>query len=352
MVGAPGLSAMRAAMFYGPGEMQVEDIDAPTPEAGEILVDVAACGICGSDLHFYEDGFGREIDYPITLGHEIGGTIVDTGDGVDIEVGTDVVLSPHTACDECWSCERGLFNLCQNLHATSAKPGGYAEQVVEQAENAIPLPDGVSPADAAIAQPVGVGLHAVRQSPLGLGDSALIVGSGPIGLGAVLAAKSAGAGPIFVSEPQDSRRNVAADFGADVLIDPTEEDPKERIQEETEVGVDVAFEAVGAEVTLEQAVESTRPNGHTTVIGVFGEEVSFDPQLLVSRQRTIGGSTSHQLGPMITKEYDVVLRLIAEGDLDPELYVTSRIDLEDVVEDGFEVLLDGSSEERKILVTP
>lgn len=343
---------MRAAMFYGPREMHVEDVEAPTPGPGEVLVDVAACGICGSDLHFYEDGFHREVDYPLTLGHEIGGTIVEIGADVDIDVGTEVVLSPHTACEDCWSCDRGLYNLCQNLHATSAEPGGYAEQVVERAENAIPLPEGVSPEDAAIAQPVGVGLHAVRISPLGLGDSALIVGSGPIGLGAVLAAKSEGAGPIFVSEPQDSRRNVAAEFGADVLIDPTEEDPIDVVREETGVGVDVAFEAVGSEITLRQAVESTRPNGHTTVIGVFGEEVAFDPQLLVSRQRTVGGSTSHQLGPMITKEYDVVLRLIAEGELDPQKYVTSRISLEDVVEDGFEVLVDGSSEERKILVTP
>ncbi|MFC6724320.1 zinc-binding dehydrogenase [Halobium palmae] len=140
---------MRAAQFYGPEDIRLEDIDAPSPEADEILLDVAACGICGSDLHFYEDGFGdRDVDYPITLGHEVGGTVVEVGEDVEgIEVGADVVLSPHTPCYDCWSCESGLYNLCRNLNATSARPGGYAEQVAEKAENAIPLPDGVSPED-------------------------------------------------------------------------------------------------------------------------------------------------------------------------------------------------------------
>ncbi|MFC6724013.1 zinc-binding dehydrogenase, partial [Halobium palmae] len=117
-------------------------------------------------------------------------------------------------------------------------------------------------------------------------------------------------------------------------------------------GVDVAFEAVGHEATLGQAVEATRPGGHTTVIGVFGDPVEFEPQHLVSSQRSVGGSTSHQLGPKVTKEYDVVLRQLAAGDLDAEQYVSSRIDLEDVVEEGFHALLDEESEERKILVRP
>ncbi|WP_049954858.1 zinc-binding dehydrogenase [Halostagnicola larsenii] len=343
---------MRAALFHGIEDMTVEDVDEPTPEAGEILVDVAACGICGSDLHFYTEGLHGDAELPVTLGHEVGGTVIQTGDGVDIEEGTDVVLSPHTPCMECWCCKDGLYNLCTNLNATSAKPGGYAEKVVESADNAITLPDGVSPEDAAIAQPVSVGLHAVRESPLGIGDSTLVVGAGPIGLGVVRFAKSTGAGPIFVSEPQESRQEVALELGADVVIDPTEEDPVERVHEETGTGVDVAFEAVGHQETFNQAIESTRANGHTTVIGVFSGEAEISPQSLVSHQRSISGSTSHQLGPRVTKEYNAVLRQLESGELDADRYVTSRIGLEDVVEDGFETLLEADNEERKILVCP
>jgi len=282
--------------------------------------------------------------------HEYGGPEALSVD--DVDPGTDVVLGPHQPCGECDACNRGTYNLCHDLHPTSARPGGYAEQCVERADNVIPLPEGVSPADAAIAQPVSVGQHAVRESGVGLGDSALIVGAGPIGLGATQFVKSAGAGPIYVSEPQDSRREVAADFGADVLIDPTAEDPVERIREETGGGVDVAFEAVGHQTTLDQAIESTGSGGHTRIIGVFSDTVEIDPGLLVGAQRTIGGSTSHQLGPLLDDEYGVVIRQLASGALDAERYVTSRIDLEDVVEDGFEALLDDSREERKILVCP
>ncbi|GAB7020702.1 zinc-binding dehydrogenase [Halostagnicola bangensis] len=343
---------MRAALFYGTEDMTVEDVDEPTPESGEILVDVSACGICGSDLHFYTEGLHGDAELPVTLGHEVGGTVIETGDDVDIEVGTDVVLSPHTPCMECWCCEDGLYNLCRNLNATSAQPGGYAEKVVESADNAIVLPEGVSPEDAAIAQPVSVGLHAVRESPLGIGDSAMVVGAGPIGLGVIQFAKSTGAGPIYVSEPQGSRQEVAREFGADVVIDPTEEDPVERVREETGTGVDVAFEAVGHQATLNQAIESTRANGHTTVIGVFSDDVEISPQSLVSSQRSISGSTSHQLGPRVTKEYNAVLRQLETGELEADKYVTSRIGLEDVVDEGFETLLSEDNEERKILVCP
>lgn len=345
---------MRAANFYGPEEMRVEDVDEPSPGPGEILVDVGACGICGSDLHFYEDGLHHpDVEYPIVLGHELGGTIVELGEGVEgLEVGQDVALAPHTPCMDCWYCEMALYNLCEDLRATSARPGGYAELCVEQADNAVPLPEGVSPEDAAIAQPVSVGQNAVRQSPIDLGDSVAVIGAGPIGLGALHFAKAAGAETAYVSEPQASRRSVAKDFGADVVIDPTDEDPVERIRDETGRGVDVAFEAVGHETTLRQAVESTRGNGHTTVIGVFGQPVEFSPQLLVSAQRTVGGSTSHQLGPRIQEVYGLVMEHLASGALDADKYVTSRIGLEDVVHDGFEALLDEDSEERKILVTP
>ncbi|MFB6170825.1 MAG: zinc-binding dehydrogenase [Haloarculaceae archaeon] len=343
---------MRAAQYYGLEDIRLEDVDAPEPGPGEILVDVAACGICGSDLHFYTDGFPHEVDYPVTLGHEIGGTVAETTEGVEIAEGTEVVLSPHIPCGECWCCAEGFYNLCRDLNATAAEPGGFAEQVVVPEELAVPLPDGIDPETAAVAQPVTVGLHAVRESPLTVGDSVAVVGAGPIGLGALRFAKLAGAGPIYVSEPQAFRRSIAADYGADVVVDPTEEDFVERVHDETGRGADLAFEAVGHGATLDQAIKATRPGGHTTVIGVFGGGAEVEPQDLVRHQRSVAGSTSHQLGPRIDEEYGPTLRALASGDLDAGPYVSSRIDLEDVVTEGFEALLDDEREEIKILVRP
>jgi len=343
---------MKAAQFYGVGDVRVEEIDEPEPGPGEVLVDVAACGICGSDLHFYREGFPYTDERPVTLGHESAGTVIETGEGVDLAVGTDVALGPHTPCLDCPYCESALYNLCRNMNEMSTRPGAFAERAVESAGTVVPLPEGLSAEDAALAQPLSVGLHAVRESSVGLGDSALVVGTGPIGLGAVRFAASAGAEPIFVSEPNDSRRSIAGEFGADVLLDPTEVDPVERVREATDVGVDVAFEAVGHEATLAQAVESTRGGGHTRVIGVFSEAVDFDPGELVGYQRSVAGSRSHQLGPNLANEYGVALAHLADGRVDPDRYVSSRIPIDDIVSDGFEALLDPESEERKILVRP
>lgn len=345
---------MRAARYYGNRDIRLDEINAPTPDRGEVLIDVAACGICGSDLHIYKNGEDRyeESDLPSTIGHEVGGTVVNTGEDVEIEEGTDVVVNPHIACEECWCCEKGMYNLCRNLSPTAVSPGGFTEQIVAPVENLIPVPAGVSPEVAATAQPLSVALHAVRKSPVGLGDSVAVVGAGPIGLGVVGFAKSAGAGPIYVSEPRQSRRSIAEEFGGDVVIDPTEENPVELIREDTGMGVDVAFEAVGHETTMNQAIKAAKPGGHTKVIGVFDGDANIDPQDLVRHERTVSGSTSHQIGPLAKDEYGTTLRQIATGALDSDRYVTSRIDLSDIVEEGFERLVNGAEDEVKILVRP
>ncbi len=344
---------MRAARFYGEGDMRVEEVDAPTPKAGEVLVEVGGCGICGSDLHIYEHPGDRHgPDDPGILGHEVGGTVVELGEDVDYELGTDVVINPHIACQECWCCQKGLYNLCRNLSPTAVRPGGFTEYVASPIGNLIPVPSGLSPSDAAVAQPLSVGQHAVQTSPVGLGDSVAVVGTGPIGLGAVRFAKSAGADPIYVSEPLDARREIAGDVGGDVLIDPTETDPVESIREATGAGVDVAFEAVGSERTINDAIKMARPEGHAKIIGVFGDEASIEPQDIVRHERTVSGSATHQLGPRVREEYDVTLTHLADGRLDVDNYVTSRIPLDDIIEEGFEKLLGGAEDEVKIVVEP
>ncbi len=344
---------MQAARFYGERDMRIEEVDEPMPDAGEVLIEVGGCGICGSDLHLYEHPGERYGDgEPGILGHEVGGTVVGLGEGVDYEVGMDVVVNPHIACEECWCCNKGLYNLCRNLSPTAVSPGGYTEYVVSPVENLVPVPEGVSPADAAVAQPLSVGQHAVQTSPVGLGDSVAVVGTGPIGLGAVRFAKSAGADPIYVSEPLAARREIAGEIGADVLIDPTETDPVAFIRDETGVGVDITFEAVGSEQTINDAIKMARPEGHAKIIGVFGGEASIEPHDIVRHERTVSGSATHQLGPRVQEEYDVTLQHLADGRLDVDDYVTSRIPLADLVSKGFEKLLAGAEDEVKIVVEP
>ena len=347
-------TVMQAARYYGNRDVQIDEVEAPSPGEGEVLIHVAACGICGSDLGEYLHGPRFDDDHlPYTMGHEVAGTVAETGEGVDVKVGTEVVLSPLVACGDCRCCDEAKYNLCRNLEVIGAqRPGAYAERVTIPAENAVPLPDGVSLELAAVAEPVAVAFHALMQSPLRSGQSVGVIGTGPIGLGLIQLAKAAGAGPIFASGHREARRALAHECGADVVIDPRETDPVERVGTETDGGVDVAFEMAGNESALNDAIKVTKPDGHTTLVGVFKDETRIDPMDLVNHERSINASAAYQTGPLADRDFGAVLRKFASADVDPERLVTSRIDLDDIVDRGFEALASDGSEEVKVLVRP
>lgn len=344
---------MRAARFHDNQDIRVEEIDAPEPGSGDILVDVDACGICGSDVSEYHDGPRMPAATPYTMGHELGGTVAETGGGVDIDVGTEIVLSPLIACGECWCCDEAKYNLCQNLTVIGAqRQGAYAEQVVAPVENAVPLPAEVSTDMAAVAEPFAVAFHGLRQSPFESGHTVLVVGMGPIGLGLVQLARNAGADRIYASGHRGARRQLAGECGADAVIDPRETDPVDLIREETGKGVDVAYEVAGNKDALETAVGSTKSRGHTTILGVFKAPIEFNAQALVNPERSVNGSAAYQTGPLSDRDFGPVIDKFAAGKLEPEPLVTSRIDLEDIEEKGFDPLGDSESGEVKVLVKP
>ena len=354
---------MQAARYYGKEDVRVEEIDAPTLGPDEVRIDVAACGICGSDLHEYAAGPGTiptephpvtGESLPITIGHELGGTIVEVGDDVDVAVGTDVAVNPIVWCGECRYCLAGEYNLCANggFVGLSGGGGGFAEELVVSEEKVVPVPDDVPTELAALVEPFTVGLHAVRRSALSAGDSVAIFGSGPIGLTVVQAVRAAGAGDIYVSEPRDARRERAADSGADVLIDPTETDAVEAIHEGTGGGADVAFEVAGIEQTVQAALGAVRSGGNLTIVSLFEEPISVQPIEIVTRELDVTGTAAFQGGPRAAEEFSRTIRMFASGALDPEQLVTARIELDDIVSEGFESLLDPESDQVKILVRP
>lgn len=345
---------MKAARYYGNRDIRIDDVAAPSPEAGEVLIDVAACGICGSDLGEYVYGPRRDDDeyLPYTMGHELGGTVAAVGEGVDLAVGTEVGVNPLVACEDCWCCDAGKYNLCRNLEVIGAhRQGGYAEQVVAPAGNVIPLPEDLSPADAAVAEPLTVAYHGLLESPLRPGDAVVVVGMGPIGLGMVQLAKAAGASPVIASGHRESRRRLAHECGADVVVDPRETTLAARVAEETEGGADVSFEVAGNESALTDAITATKASGHTTVLGVFKGPVEIDPMEFVNHERTINGSAAYETGPLADREFGTVYEMLANGELDADPLVTSRIGLDDIVA-GFEALADSESGEVKVLVEP
>lgn len=354
---------MQSAVFHGRKDIRVESIPEPSVGSDEVLIDVAACGICGSDLHEYVAGpifIPDEEPHPVTgetapvpMGHEFGGEVVAVGDGVeDIAVGEVVAVNPIVYCGTCRYCEAGKYHLCESVGfvGLAGGGGGFSEQVAVPAEQAIPLPEGVPTEYSALVEPFAVGLHAVRNAEFEPGDSVAIFGTGPIGLTVVQAAAAGGAGTVYAVEPQDSRREMAAEVGADVPIDPTEGDAVETILEQSGGGVDATFEVAGISPTVRDAIATAKKDGSVTIVSIFEEHVEIDANAIVLGERSVGGTLAYEGGPRGDIEFGAVLDMFADGTLDPEPLITSRIDLDAVIDDGFEALLDDDREEIKILV--
>ncbi|KAB1191239.1 MULTISPECIES: 2,3-butanediol dehydrogenase [Haloferax] len=356
---------MRAALYHDRKDIRVEDVDEGSVGDGQVRVDVDSCGICGSDLHEYTAGpifvpvgdphpLSRETA-PIRMGHEFSGTVSEVGASVTgLEVGDAVAINPILSCGECRQCREGNYHICDSIGflGLSGGNGGFAESVVVDEHHAVRLGDDVPLEYGALVEPLAVGLHAVRRSGLQAGDSVAVFGSGPIGLSVIQAARAAGAGTIYVSEPRKARRERAADCGADELIDPSSTNAVEYITEATGGGADVTFEVAGVEASFNDAIQSTRPSGTTTIVSIWEGEVSTHPNNLVLGERTVTGTLAYLGGPRSAEEYGMVIEMLANGRIDPEPFITGRIGLEELVEDGFEQLLDPESDHVKILVKP
>jgi (R,R)-butanediol dehydrogenase / meso-butanediol dehydrogenase / diacetyl reductase len=356
---------MQAAIYHGQRDVRIEEIEPSEMKPTDVRIAVAACGICGTDLHEYAAGpidTPGDAPHPITgvqvpirFGHEFGGRITAAGSAVEgVEAGDLVTVNPLLTCGTCRCCAEGNYNTCENIGTIglSGGDGGFAEQVVVDESHVVLVPETVPAEYTALIEPLAVGVHAVRESDLRLGDDVAIIGGGPIGLATALAAKAEGAGRVLVSASRDSRREIAREIGVDAVIDPNTTDPVSFVRDRSDGGVAVAFEAAGGGESLNQAVQSTERDGDVTVISLFEESIDFDPNPIVHGERTLSGIFGYQAGPLGNRDYRTVIRLLARGEIDPEPLITSRIGLSEIVDGGFERLLDRSSGQVKILVSP
>ena len=347
--------------MFGPGDIRITETDGRDLGPGTVRVDIGYTGICGSDVHEYKIGpvpirgedLGHRIpesdwdEYlPKPMGHEIVGTIAAVGEGVDkSRIGTDVALNLMLSCGECRYCQEGLQNLCTAVDGSAVSSPGFADSMIAPAKAAVPVPDSVSLRHAALTEPLSVSLHAVRRSPLQVGDSVAVFGAGPIGLGIIDVAQTAGAGRILVSEPRESRRDAARALGVDVVIDPREMNPVERISDATDGGVDVGFEAAGISTTFTQALRSTKYDGTVVVVSVFEEAASIHPNDIMQAERNVRGAFAYN------GEFPTTLELLADGAFSPDSYITGTAPLTEL-DEAFQQLMDPESGHIKILVEP
>lgn len=315
---------MQALLLTEYKHLEVTSTPRPEPAAGEVLIAVGACGICGSDVHGYDGASGRRIP-PIIMGHEAAGTIVETGTGVTgFKPGDRVTFDSTVYCGRCDFCKRGEVNLCDDRQVVGVscgeyrRAGAFAELVVVPERILHRLPDALGFAQAAMLEAVSVALHGVRLAEVKAGESALVIGAGMIGLLLLQAARVAGCSPVYVADVDASRLALARELGATETFAGSGSDLIEQMMERTgQRGLDHVFEAVGRDETVNAAIECVRKGGTVTLVGNIAREVALPLQKVVTRQIRLQGSCAS------AGEYPQAMELVCSGQIRVDRLITA-----------------------------
>ncbi|WP_330256056.1 2,3-butanediol dehydrogenase [Nocardia sp. NBC_00565] len=349
---------MRALRLHGAKDLRLEEVPEPELRPGTVKIKVEWAGICGTDLHNYTHPMVPD-DYihplfgehgPHVQGHEFSGRITAVADDVpDLPVGALVAVEPLMSDGTCPACLRGDYNLCESFGFVGIMGGGggMSEYVVVPGHRIHLIPEGISAETAALIEPLSVAWHAVRRSGLQPGDSAVVIGAGPIGLGLLMAAKAQGAGFVAVSEVSAARKRLASQFGADAVFDPTRDDVAARVHAAVPGGVRASFEASGAGTPAVQALLGVLAKGGTAITVASGHPAEFDPNALMTTEINYTGSFGYN-----ASDFPGVIEAIRDGRIRPDALVTSRISLEDAQQQGYEALLNHGDAQVKVLVHP
>jgi L-iditol 2-dehydrogenase len=305
---------MKALLLSAPSQLELVDFPEPSPAADEVLLRVRACGICGSDIHGWDGSTGRRRP-PLIMGHEASGEIVSVGPQVEgWRVGERVTFDSTISCGKCGPCQRGHINLCENRRVLGVAPveyrqhGAFAEYVTLPARILYRLPDTLSFEQAAMVEPVSIAIHAIQRVRIAPTDTAVVVGSGMIGLFVIQALRWAGAARIIAVDLEPKRLALARELGAtDTLQSDLCDVPAEVARLTGGPGADLAFEVVGVSPTLNLAIACLRRGGSAVLVGNLAAKTDFPLQAVVTRELTLYGTCSS------AGEYPLCLDLISRG---------------------------------------
>jgi L-iditol 2-dehydrogenase len=342
---------MKALLLSKYKHLEIADLPEPKAGPGEVLVRVAACGICGSDVHGYDGSSGRRIP-PIVMGHEAAGRIVALGSGVtEFAEGDRVTFDSTIYCGTCGYCRRGEVNLCDNRQVLGVscgdyrRAGAFAEFVAVPSRIVYRLPDNLPFEEAAMLEAVSVAVHAVSLAQASGKSPALVVGAGMIGLLIVQVLRAAECSPIFVADIDDSRLRLAQEVGAHTALS-AKLDVAAQVEKLTGgAGVDVAIEAVGQTDSVKAAIESVRKGGTVVLVGNIAPEVTLPLQKIVTRQIRIQGSCAS------SGEYPRAIELLARGVIQVKKLITAVAPLAEGPQ-WFERLYARECNLMKVVLTP
>ena len=351
-------STMRAAVLFGPGDFRIVDKPVPQPGPAEVLVKVAMCGTCGTDLKIQAHPFPGQPPFgEFTPGHEWTGTIVALGEGVDeFAVGDRVAIEAHKGCGRCENCIVGKYTACLN-NGNRAKghratgftaDGGFAEYAVHHINALYKMPDSISWEDAVLVTTAGTGLYGLDVAGGFIaGESVVVIGPGPVGLMTVQVAKALGAGQVILVGTRDSRLELGKSLGADVVINSRQEDPVAAVKRLVgKYGADMVIESSGAPDAPQQCVEMVRRAGRLLFLAFYRDKVTFDLSSAIQNDVTL--YTSRGEGGGNVKR---ALSLAAQGKIRGRDLVTHHFPL-DQINEGFRVVREREGDPIKVVFVP
>jgi L-iditol 2-dehydrogenase len=317
---------MRASVMTGVGTLQIEERPVPSPGPHEVLIEVAAVGVCGSDVHYYRNGRIGDfiVEEPMILGHELSGRIAAVGDGVDAgRVGQRVAVEPQHPCRRCRQCTAGRYNMCPEMkfYATPPVDGAFCRYVTIGAEMAHPVPDSMSDDAAALLEPLSVAIATMRKAEIAPGSTILIAGAGPIGVICAQAARAFGAARIVVSDPVPSRRERVLRFGATEVLDPAVDDIAA-----LDPQVEAFIDASGAAPAVVSGIMAVGPAGRVVLVGMGTGDYALPISYIQFMEITVTGVFRY------TDTWPAAIHLVSSGAVDLDSLVTGRYDLEHVAD--------------------
>jgi (R,R)-butanediol dehydrogenase/meso-butanediol dehydrogenase/diacetyl reductase len=347
---------MRAVQWDAPETLSSVELPVPHAQEGEVVIEVAHCGICGSDLHSFSSGFAARPGQ--VLGHEFSGRVLESQGVAGVAVGDRVTARPLIPCGRCRACVEGETQLCEDGVSRGlgyGLRGAFAERVLVPSavlgRTLFALPDEVSDRAGALVEPLAVGLHAVGQAEVRAGETVVVLGAGPIGLAVVIFLRRAGIDGVIVADPSPLRRETARRLGAELTIDAAVESTVDAVAAVTGRGsspssarADVVIDCAGVPAAFEDALRLVRPGGRVVLCAMYGRKVQMRPDRLTGGELTLRGSVGYR------DEFPAVIAALARDEIDTGALISHELPLAQI-DEAFRIQAD-PARSLKVLVTP
>ena len=320
---------MKAAFLQYDKRFKVQECPTPEPGNDEVLIKIAYCGICGSDVHMLEAGM-----FPpdSIIGHEVSGYVVKTGKNVsEWREGDPVVVFPMEPCGKCTPCRNGEVQHCKDgigrRYGVGLHPGGFAQYILTRPSMLFKIPKSLDMKLAALTEPLSVSMRGVNNSNIKKGAHSLIMGAGPIGLFCIPALQNKGVGKIFISEPDAFRAEKAAAFGADYILNPKKDDPADEIKKLTGEAPEYIFDCAGTEDSMQDAAFMAGSQGRIIILGLYNGSVSILPIIWLNKELNITFSLGYNWN-----DFSESIELLSKGKINPDIAISSVFKLDDINE--------------------